>query len=478
MGLFFLFACRDFPVAEAEDSIVSGLSPSQQDRICHGRWGCTMVKLHDAGSDERGQKLLVAEIELDLQPGQPSDPAKGGCLNSKRNRIDGGTEYWLRVGENDPLLVLRLCRDGRADSDIVRDDIYITRNVFVHTWSDGELDWRYSGERLIRLSPLRIVSDSECTHIHTRLFSGIRTYYGYDGSLSIRGASYFVDQTENPFREPPLGFYLGYGCPEPGEDPVNPVMSHLIAAYTPVPILDFGLDVERLVTVKPGQGIGNCSQVIDTHIPGSLVTPRGFSVSKERRTEVRFILLSSNTLLLQIAKADWEGVENLPASEERESHIRLWTEYPESIRWRIAPLSLKESPKVVGEMRNPTSEPEIESWIGRVQDRDVRVIRLTWPEGDAAARQQMFASGVAIGYVEWDSVQGIWHTFSNVPLGSIGWPLLIPENVYTSGRMAPSGDAHYPPFETHPAFRGFPGYCEMRDGVLSFVPNHPDEQGP
>ena len=189
---------------------------------------------------------------------------------------------------------------------------------------------------------------------------------------------------------------------------------------------------------------------------------------------MRFVLLSSNTLLLQIAKADWGGAENLPTSEERESYIRLWTEYPESTRWRIAPLNLTEAPKVVGEITNSTPQPQLESWIARVQDRDARVIRLTWPEGDAAARQQMFASGVAVGYVEWDPEESE-HTFSNVPLDSVGWPLVIPENVYSSGRMASSGDAHYPPFEKKAKFLGFPGYCEMQDGLLTFVPNHPEE---
>lgn len=466
-------------VAIAQDSALVTLDEESHKVICQERPGCALAELHDAGTDTEGHKLTVAEIHLDLQPGQPDDAWTGGCLSEQPGQRDGGREYWLLKGDEAPALILKSCNDGYGAAGVGDDQVDFEDNLMTHNQMGGSA-WRWEGATRWRLSPLQLLSHDNCTFHEPTLFSGTATQWAYDPLLSVQTERFIADGSPNPFEEMDIygtaGEPPGYGCPdwEPGQPHFQP--HNLVAHALPIPQLyqtDGNGVVHLGAQLARGQGLGDCSQHLSTDGNYGILFSDSVAVRPEDSVDIRFVQESPYSLIIQIGSRQDNWTELLPMVFDKtgQSALSLWTDNPERSEWQVTLRDLSDMPQILATETTETPLPKLDSWTVQSGDRLLMVIRLTWPALPDDEWSQFLSGGVAVRY----SVrreEGHYHTVSNVPLNEAWEPLRIPEAVELLPRIARGLDPKAPVHYGEPLWIA-PGSCKIQEGVLSFIPNIP-----
>lgn len=137
--------------------------------LCAERMPCRVVQTHEAGQNEQGQPLRVYRLSLgwtDLETGArfAGDKFGPGPRKAEGTPAEGrceATEWWLVSPGAPARLVLSVCDDYLG---AVREEtVQVDTNRLVYTRSGARRDDQWTLTRVLRLSPLRLVSEQERT---------------------------------------------------------------------------------------------------------------------------------------------------------------------------------------------------------------------------------------------------------------------------------------------------------------------------
>lgn len=154
----------------------STLAPDQQAAICGARKTCK-TEVADAGQGPGNVKLTIAVAHFDVAD-KPADAPEEGCLGDPEvvdgPERDGGQEVWLISGDAAPKRILALCNDGYGAAGVGEDQLEVSPNML--TWDQsGGSNWRWTTTRQIRLSPLAVVKEFDCSYHDAIPGSGVYT---------------------------------------------------------------------------------------------------------------------------------------------------------------------------------------------------------------------------------------------------------------------------------------------------------------
>jgi hypothetical protein len=145
-------------------AFAADLTPDQQSAICGARATCKTTSV-DAGEGPGNVKLTVVDVHFDVAD-KPAEAPEEGCIGDPEAtdapERDGGRELWLIAGSEAPKRVLALCNDGYGSAGMGEDMIEVHPNMIIWDQSGGS-SWRWISTKQIRLAPLAVVKEFDCS---------------------------------------------------------------------------------------------------------------------------------------------------------------------------------------------------------------------------------------------------------------------------------------------------------------------------
>jgi hypothetical protein len=366
-------------------ALAADLTPDQQAAICGARKTCRATAV-DAGEGPGHVKLTVVDVHFDVID-KPAEAPEEGCMGDPEATDapdrDGGRELWLIAGGDAPKRVLALCNDGYGSAGMGEDMIEVNPNMI--TWDQsGGSSWRWTVTKQIRLMPLAVVKEFDCSFHNVTPGSGQVTDID---RLAMKARS--------------VGSVNGYkygedddiGCPDwpNGPDATMPTGPEIAGAYA-IPMPKAGADDDGQ-GYADGTVLGDCALELSTDgLHGYMVYGKPID---EGAAIVRAVKESEASLLIQVfdptAAAELEAGK--AGSWVGQPHIELWVaemgnpednDGPngETYTYRQFAIGLDGRTHPGANAFSPL--PAVTHWAAKDEaGRDVTVYRVKW-EGDAA----------------------------------------------------------------------------------------------
>ena len=360
------------------------LTPDQQSAICGARQTCKL-EVDDAGQGPDHVKLTIAVAHFDVAD-KPEDAPEEGCIGDPEvvdgPEYDGGEEVWLLAGSEVPKLLLALCNDGYGAAGVGEDQFEVGPNML--TWDQsGGSNWRWITIRQIRLAPLAVVKEFDCSYNDvapgTEQLTEVDRLTLQARSIGAVAGWKFSDDDE-------------IGCPDwrSGPDSTLPTGPKIAGAYA-VPMPNPGADTSG-IAYPDGIALGDCARELSTDgLHGFLVY--GKPADAASAATFRAIKETETSLLIQVY--DPTAAAELKAGKAKswvgQPHIEIWTsemanpedndgENGETYVFRQFAIGLDDRTYPGANASAPL--PTVKHWAAKdEQDRDVTVYRVTW-EGD------------------------------------------------------------------------------------------------
>jgi hypothetical protein len=293
------------------------LTPDQQSAICGARKTCKTTTV-DAGEGPGRVKLTVVDVHFDVAD-KPTEAPEEGCIGDPEATDapprDGGRELWLIAGTEAPKRILALCNDGYGSSGVGEDMIEVSPNMITWDQSGGSA-WRWIATKQIRLAPLAVVKEFDCSFNNTAPGTGVSTEID---RLTLRARAVGAVSGQK-FSDDD-----GVGCPDwpNGPDATMPTGPENAGGYA-VPMPKAGPDDDGK-GFPDGTVLGDCALQLSTDSLG------GFMVYGKPVDEggaiVRVIKESEASLLIQVF--DPTAAAELKSGKAKswvgQPHIEIWT---------------------------------------------------------------------------------------------------------------------------------------------------------
>jgi hypothetical protein len=294
------------------------LSPDQQSAICGARKTCKIETIADAGQGPGNVKLTVVEVRFAVAD-KPAEAPEDGCIGdleaTDAPERDGGLEAWLIAGGDAPKRVLALCNDGYGAAGVGEDQLAVTPNLLTWDQSGGSA-WRWTATKQIRLAPLAVVKEFDCSYHDVA--PGTGTYTEVDRvNLTARAVGAMAGHKFKDDDE--------IGCPDwpNGPDatlPTGPVWAGGYAVPLPAPNPD-----GTGTSYPDGIALGDCALELTTD------GTKGFMVygkpADEGAATVRVVKESESSLLIQVY--DPSAAAELKSGKAKswvgQPHLEIWT---------------------------------------------------------------------------------------------------------------------------------------------------------
>jgi hypothetical protein len=302
----------------AMQAAAADLSSELKSAICGARKTCKIDNVADAGQGPGNVKLTVVEVRFAVAD-KPEDAPEDGCIGDLEStdapERDGGQEVWLIAGSTAPKRLLALCNDGYGAAGVGEDQLEVTPNMLTWDQSGGSA-WRWVTTKQIRLSPLVVVKEFDCSY--NDVAPGTGTYTEIDRvtlqarSVGSMAGHKFKDDDE-------------VGCPQwpNGPDstlPTGPVYAGGYAVPLPAP------NPDGTGTAFPdGIALGDCALELTTDgIKGFMVYGKPID---EGAAAVRVIKETEASLLIQVydPSAAAEMKSGKAKSWVGQPHLEIWT---------------------------------------------------------------------------------------------------------------------------------------------------------
>jgi hypothetical protein len=301
----------------ASQAFAVDLTPDQRSAICGARKTCKIENIADAGQGPGNIKLTVAEVRFDIAD-KPQDAPEDGCIGDLEStdapERDGGQEVWLIVGGAVPKRILALCNDGYGSAGMGEDQLEVSPNMLTWDQSGGSA-WRWVTTKQIRLSPLAVVHEFDCSYNNVAPGTGQvtdidRLNLKARAVGSAAGAKFGEDDE--------------VGCPNwpTGPDSTLPIGPEIAGGYA-VPMPNAGPDGIG-VAYPDGIALGDCALELSTD------GRQGFMVYGKPIDEgaaiVRVIKETEASLLIQVF--DPGAAPELKTAKAKswigQPHLELW----------------------------------------------------------------------------------------------------------------------------------------------------------
>jgi len=294
------------------------LSLDLQSAVCGARASCQVI-VADAGQGPGNVRLTVVEARFDIAD-KPQDAPEEGCIGDPEAvdapERDGGLEVWLIAGNAAPKRLLALCNDGYGASGVGEDAIEVTPNMLTWDQSGGSA-WRWTSTKQIRLAPLAVVKEFDCSFNDTAPGTGqiteIRRLTLQARSVGSVAGHKFTDED-------------GVGCPDwpTGPDSTLPTGPDIAGGYA-VPMPNTGADGVG-AAYPDGIALGDCALALTTDgIHGFMAF--GKPADAAAAATLRVIKETEASLLIQVY--DPSAAAELKAAKAKtwvgQPHIEIWT---------------------------------------------------------------------------------------------------------------------------------------------------------
>jgi hypothetical protein len=320
----------------ATQALAADLTPDQRAAICGSRETCTTTPV-DAGEGPGQVKLTVVDVHFGLAD-KPDDAPEDGCIGDRESADapdrDGGRELWLIAGGAAPKRILALCNDGYGAAGMGEDMIEVHPNLI--TWGQsGGSSWRWLSTRQIRLMPLAVVKEFDCSFHNVAPGTGTVTEIDRE-TLQARSVGAAAGHKFSEDDE--------MGCPDwPGGDAALPAGPDYAGGYA-IPFPNAG-------PTDDGKGFPEGTVLADCALELATDGLSGFMVHGKPIDEgaaiLRAIKESDSSLLIQV-------FDPTAAAELKSGKAKSWVGQPHIEVW-------------VGEMGNPEDNdgPNGENYIYR-----------------------------------------------------------------------------------------------------------------
>lgn len=267
-----------------------GIDPAWHAALCAGRTPCRITGTLPAGTNPAQQRLVVAQLELSEEG---SSKSQGGSCQPH--------EYWLitldgtAIAQTQQLLVA--CADGRP-AGASEDKVIVAPNTFTYRLRSGSA-WKSVKERVLRLSPVTLVSESSeqswVPGLHA--ISSGWSWEDFSGETSWYSPWCHLPDGTGPATQPAAG---------PGS-----------YRYLPIPLVKTGAELQGGSWTTTS--LGSCALTIDS------TGKRGFLLQGEpgsaEDASLSAVLVSEADLLLEVRDDHWvRGGRNEPSYD----HLQLW----------------------------------------------------------------------------------------------------------------------------------------------------------
>jgi hypothetical protein len=357
------------------------LAPDQQSAICGARKTCKIDNVADAGQGPGNVKLTVVEVRFGVAD-KPEDAPEDGCIGDLEStdapERDGGREVWLIAGSAAPKRLLALCNDGYGTAGVGEDQLEVTPNMLTWDQSGGSA-WRWTTTKKIRLSPLAVVKEFDCS---------------YNDIAPGTGTATEIDRVTLQARS--VGSVAGHkfkdddevGCPNwpTGPDSTLPIGPEIAGGYAvPLP----APNPDGTGTAFPdGTALGDCALELTTDgIKGFMIYGKPID---EGAAIVRVIKETEASLLIQVY--DPGAAAEMKSGKAKtwvgQPHLEIWTSEwanPEdndgangqTFIFHQFAIGLDDKTYAGVNAINPL--PQVTHWAAMDEaGRDVTVYRVTW----------------------------------------------------------------------------------------------------
>jgi len=321
----------------ASQAFAADLTPDQQSAICGARETCK-ITIVDAGQGPGEVKLTVVDASFGVAD-KPAEAPEEGCIGDPEAADapdhDGGREIWLIAGAEAPKRILSLCNDGYGSAGMGEDMIEVSPNMI--TWDQsGGSSWRWNTTKQIRLMPLAVVKELDCSFHNIAPGTGVVTEIDrrtlQARSVGAASGHKFKDDDE-------------MGCPDwpDGPDATLPTGPDYAGGYA-IPFPNAGPS-DNGEGYPEGIALGDCARELSTDgLHGFLVHGKPID---EGAATVRVIKESEASLLIQV-------FDPTAAAELKSGKAKSWVGQPHIEVW-------------VSEMGNPEDNdgPNGEAYIYR-----------------------------------------------------------------------------------------------------------------
>jgi hypothetical protein len=360
------------------------LAPDQQSAICGARKTCKIDNVADAGQGPGNVKLTVVEVRFAVAD-KPEDAPEDGCIGdleaADAPERDGGQEVWLIAGNAAPKRLLALCNDGYGAASVGEDQLTVTPNMLTWDQSGGSA-WRWVTTKQIRLSPLAVVKEFDCSYHDVA--PGTGTYTEIDRvtlqarSVGAMAGHKFKDDDE-------------IGCPDwpNGPDATLPTGPVWAGGYA-VPQPNAGPNDDG-AGYPEGIVLGDCALEMTTDgLHGFMVYGKPID---EGAATVRVIKESEASLLIQVF--DPGAAAELKAGKAKswvgQPHLELWVaemnnpednDGPNGETYTFRQFAIGLDGQTYPGTKAFAPLPKVTHWPAKDETgRDVTVYRVKW-EGD------------------------------------------------------------------------------------------------
>jgi hypothetical protein len=365
------------------------LAPDQQAAICGARKSCK-ITVADAGQGYGNVKLTIADAQFGVAD-KPQDAPEDGCIGDPEATDapahDGGREIWLIAGSEAPKRILALCNDGYGAAGVGEDQLEVSPNMLTWDQSGGSA-WRWVTTRKIRLAPLAVVKEFDCSYHDVA--PGTGTYIEIDRvRLQARSVGAVAG---HKFKDDD-----GIGCPDwpNGPDATLPTGPVWAGGYS-VPMPNPGSDSDGPGLAYPdGIALGDCALELSTDgLHGFIVYGKPIDAGA---AIVRVIKETEASLLIQVF--DPSAAAELKAAKAKswvgQPHIELWVaemanpedndgENGQAYVYHQFAIGLDDTTYLGADAFSPL--PKVAHWAAKDETgRDVTVYRVTWESDEHRA---------------------------------------------------------------------------------------------
>ena len=314
MVRWLVFAAVTFLATQAA---AADLTPDQQSAICGARKTCK-VTVADAGQGPGNVTLTIADASFGVAD-KPQDAPEDGCIGDMEAADapahDGGREIWLIAGTDAPKRLLALCNDGYGSAGTGEDMIEVTPNMLTWDQSGGSA-WHWNVTKKIRLAPLAVVKELDCSFNNMAPGTGQVTEID---RLTLQARS-VGSVAGHKFSDED-----GVGCPDwpTGPDSTLPTGPEIAGGYA-IPMPKAGPEDDGL-GYPEGTALGDCARALSTDgLNGFMVYGKPID---EGAATVRVIKASEASLLIQVfdPSAAAEMKSGKAKSWIGQPHLEIWT---------------------------------------------------------------------------------------------------------------------------------------------------------
>ena len=302
--------------ALASQAFAADLTPDQLSAICGARKTCKTTTA-DAGEGPGHVKLTIVDVHFDVAD-KPQDSPEEGCIGDPEAvdapDHDGGREIWLLAGGEAPKRILALCNDGYGSAGMGEDMIEVHPNLI--TWDQsGGSSWRWVSTKQIRLAPLAVVKENDCSFHNVA--PGTGTVTDID-RLTLKARAVGAVNGHKFSEDGEMG------CPDwpDGPDATMPTGPDYAGGYV-LPMPKAGPDDDGL-GYPDGTVLGDCALELSTDgLQGYMVHGKPID---EGAAIVRVIKESEASLLIQVF--DPSAAAELKAAKAKswvgQPHLEVW----------------------------------------------------------------------------------------------------------------------------------------------------------